>query len=243
MLPSNQLGRITSGSLPPHDANEIYRKTYANLANAAGSFQPGGGPGSVSYQAGTDTGVRIIPGKNQFGGVMRLLKGAPSGGLGTKARYYFAGNGSYVGSFPTWGVTLVGATSSGGNPAVGSVTGTFAHATMTSMIVHPSALVLGWPWTTGTVTVRALGADYYNPSFFPEHLTRSGYDNRTSQGGGTIQLVTPHLALWGSPQFASIAVLRIEFVPEPASGLALLAGAGLLGVLYRRRASNDPGLH
>ena len=32
-------------------------------------------------------------------------------------------------------------------------------------------------------------------------------------------------------------------VPEPASGLMLLAGAGLLGVLYRRRARNDPGLH
>jgi hypothetical protein len=32
-------------------------------------------------------------------------------------------------------------------------------------------------------------------------------------------------------------------VPEPTSGLTLLAGAGLLGVLYRRRARNDPGLH
>ncbi len=30
-------------------------------------------------------------------------------------------------------------------------------------------------------------------------------------------------------------------VPEPASGLMLLDGAGLLGVLYRRRARNDPG--
>jgi len=33
------------------------------------------------------------------------------------------------------------------------------------------------------------------------------------------------------------------FCPEPASGLMLLAGVSLLGVLYRRRASNDPGLH
>jgi hypothetical protein len=32
-------------------------------------------------------------------------------------------------------------------------------------------------------------------------------------------------------------------VPEPASGLMLLAGAGLLGVLYRRRARNAPGLY
>jgi hypothetical protein len=32
-------------------------------------------------------------------------------------------------------------------------------------------------------------------------------------------------------------------VPEPTSGLMLLAGAGLLGVLYRRRVSGDPRLH
>jgi hypothetical protein len=32
-------------------------------------------------------------------------------------------------------------------------------------------------------------------------------------------------------------------VPEPASGLMLLTGAGLLGVLYRRRTCNAPGLH
>ena len=76
------------------------------------------------------------------------------------------------------------------------------------------------------------------PLDFPEHLVRTGYDNRTSQGVGTIQLVTPHLTNWVTSdfQFAAIGVLRLEFAPEPPSGLLLLAGAGLLGALYRRRA-------
>jgi hypothetical protein len=232
MLPSNQLGRITSGSLPPRYAGQIYQKTYANLANAAGSFQSGGGPGLVSYYPTSPaTGVRIFPGKNQFGGVMRLLKGAPSGGLGTKKR-----SSSYVFNVPSWGATFVGATSNGGSPAVGIVTGTRAHATTpTGMAGSFSGRVLGWPWTTGKVSVRASG-DYlaYPAFFFPEVLTRAGYDNRTPHGGGTLQLVTPHLALWNSQKFGAIAVLK--FVPEPASGFVLLAGVGLLGVLYRRRA-------
>jgi hypothetical protein len=89
------------------------------------------------------------------------------------------------------------------------------------------------------VTVTAI-SDYSTPPplNFPEHLVRTGYDNRTSQGVGTIQLVTPHLTDWitSDLQSAAIGVLRLEFAPEPPSVLILLAGAGLLGALYRRRA-------
>jgi hypothetical protein len=243
MLPSSQLGRITSGSLQPHYASQIYQKTYANLANAAGSFHSGGGPGSVTYYPGGPyTRVRIFPGDNQFGGVMRLLKGTPTGGLRTRGRYYFTGYGSYVYNVPTTGATFVGATSGGGFPAAGTVTGTWAHATPpTGMTGSFAGLVRGWPWTTGTVSVRASG-DFF-ASYFPENLTRAGYDNRTSNGGGTIQLVTPHLVLWANVKLGSIAVLRLKFVPEPTSWLMLVAGAALLGALYRRRVSSDPRLH
>jgi hypothetical protein len=237
-LPSSGLGRITSGSLFPKYG--IYTKTYANLVNAGGYFQPGGGPGAVTYTltpSFPSFGVKIVPtpGKNQFGGVMRLLKGAPSGGLGSKVKY----GGGFMGNFPTLGVTLVGATSTGGSPQVGFVTGTISHSTMTSFMSYATASVRGWPWTTGMVRVFAYG-DYAAYSYrFPEDLSRTGYDNRTSQGGGTIQLVTPHLINWMvSPnivQWGAIGVLRLQFVPEPSSGLLLFAGAGLLGALYRRR--------
>jgi len=234
-LPSGQLGRITSGSVPPHYATEIYRKTYANLANGSGNFHSGGGPGDVYYPAGYAFGARVYAGKNQFGGVMRLLAGAPSAGLGTKVKYSLAG-GPYVGDFPTWGATLVGATSNMGIPAAGLVKGTIANTTMTSMMFTTSAIVRGWPWTTGKVLVYAFGDFLAYPGFFPEVLSRSGYDNRTSQGSGTIQLVTPHLTEWGNTlQWAAIGVLRLRFVPEPSSGFALLAGTGLLGALHRRR--------
>ncbi len=235
MLSSNQLGRITSGSFPQQYASVIYHKTYANLANAKGNLKPGGGPGNLTYLATPGLGARIFAGKNQFGGVMRLLSGAPSGGLGTKVRYTFSSS-AYVGSFPTLGATLVGATSNGGFPAAGTVTGTVTHTTNSSFMSYVTAMVMGWPWTTGKVNVYAFGDYLAYSSLFPEFLSRSGYDNRTSQGGGTIQLVTPHLINWqGILQSGAIGVLRLKFVPEPPSGLVLLVGAGLLGVLYRRR--------
>ena len=235
MLSASQLGRIASGSLPQQYASQVYRKTYANLANGNGSFGSGEGPGSLSYLNVLGLGARIFAGKNQFGGVMRLLSGAPSGGLGTKVRYIFPGP-AYVYNFPTLGVTLVGASSNGGYPATGSITGTITNTTNPSFTTTVTGMVMGWPWTTGRVNVYAVGDYLGNPTFFPEYLYRTGYDNRTSQGGGTIQLVTPHLINWqGSLQFGAIGVLRLEFVPEPSSGLALLAGAGLLRVLYRKR--------
>ena len=235
MLSASQLGRIASGSLPQQYASQVYRKTYANLANGNGSFGSGEGPGSLSYLNVLGLGARIFAGKNQFGGVMRLLSGAPSGGLGTRARYNFTGP-AYVYNFPTLGVTLVGATSNGGYPETGTVMGTVTNTTNPSFMATVTGMVMGWPWTTGRVNVYAVGDYLGNPTFFPEYLYRTGYDNRTSQGGGTIQLVTPHLINWqGSLQFGAIGVLRLEFVPEPSSGLALLAGAGLLRVLYRKR--------
>jgi hypothetical protein len=236
MLPASQLARITAGSLPPRYASQIYQKTYANLVNAAGSFRPGGGPGSVGYQYRPDTGIKIFQGKNQFGGVMRLLKGTPSGGLGTTVRYSEKGKG-YMGYFPTWGVTQFGWLSLLPYQYPQTITGTF-HSTIGSAVSTVTAAVRGWPWTTGMVSVYASGDYNPNTSGFPERLVRTGYDNRSPNGDGTIQLVTPHLTSWGalpSVQMGAIGVLRLQFAPEPRSVLVLLAGAGLLGVLYRWR--------
>jgi hypothetical protein len=160
MLPASQLERITTGSFTPRYVAVAFTNTHANLKNAAGSFKAGGGPGYLvypPYSISPGTGVQITPGKNKFGGVMRLLAGIPGEGLGTsgKANPTF---GVYFFDFPTWGATLVGATSNGGNPAVGYVTGTTAHATMPVTRVW-TGKVQAWPWTTGKVRVFAYG-DY-----------------------------------------------------------------------------------
>jgi hypothetical protein len=96
-------------------------------------------------------------------------------------------------------------------------------------------------WTTGLAVVSGARGAY------PTIIVRSGYDNRTSMGSGTIQLVSPHLVNWigldcpsagctpRSETTAGIAILRLQFVPEPASWLMLVAGIGMLGVLSRRR--------
>jgi hypothetical protein len=96
------------------------------------------------------------------------------------------------------------------------------------------------PWTTGLAIVSGVRGAY------PTIIARSGFDNRTSMGSGTIQLVSPHLVNWigldcpsagcspRSETTAGIAILRLQFVPEPSSWLLLVAGIGLLGALYRR---------
>ena len=102
----------------------------------------------------------------------------------------------------------------------------------------------GWPWTTGTVSVYASGdydvfSSWYSSPGFPERLVRAGYDNRSPNGGGTIQLVTPQLTSWGSLpalQMGAIGVLRLQFAPEPGRILLLLSGTGILAWLHRRRA-------
>ncbi len=97
------------------------------------------------------------------------------------------------------------------------------------------------PWTTGLVIVSGVRGVY------PTIIVRSGYDNRTSMGSGTVQLVSPHLVNWiglncpsagcslRSETTAGIAILRLQFVPEPSAVLMLVAGIGLMSVLYRRR--------
>jgi hypothetical protein len=96
-------------------------------------------------------------------------------------------------------------------------------------------------WTTGLVVVSGVRGAY------PTIIVRSGYDNRTSMGSGTVQLVSPHLVNWiglGCPfsgctprseTTAGIAILRLQFIPEPSSRLMFVSGAGLLSVFCRRR--------
>ncbi len=212
------LQRMTSGSLPPYSGIS-YTLTTAMLQNAAGIFGPGKGHGSFSFVPALGAGqthVAVVAGKNQFGGVMQLI-----GSFGTRTAYF---NGKWKGSFPTWGVTVVGA-------SYAKTAGISGYRSFMSFTFPSTAGVTGFPWTTGQVSVQAVGG--YG---FPTALVRSGYDNRTSQGVGTIQMVAPRLTHWsGGAHWGDVAILNVKFVPEPKGWLMLVAGLGLLGAMHRAR--------
>jgi hypothetical protein len=91
----------------------------------------------------------------------------------------------------------------------------------------------GTRWTTGQVGNFAKTGAYYTS------LYRTGYDNRTPGGRGTIQLVTPTLTHWLSPGFnthtAQVGLLTLQ-VPEPGVTLLFATGAGALaGLRYMSR--------
>jgi hypothetical protein len=103
--------------------------------------------------------------------------------------------------------------------------------TSVGLTYSSAAIVTGFPWTTGTVSVQAGGGFGFSTS-----LVRSGYDNRTTQGGGTIQMVSPRLTHWaGGAHWGDIAILNVKFVPEPKGWLMFVSGAGLMSVSYWRR--------
>jgi len=223
LFESGAIVRETRGSLPPYPGIS-FTKTTADLGNASGTFRSGSGPGSFNFVPALGAGqthVAVVAGKNQFGGVMQLI-----GSFGTKMAGSTSGGGKWRGEFSTWGVTLVGASYAKTVTISGSIMFTALDLTYPSV-----AIVTGFPWTTGTVSVVAAGG--YG---FPTALVRNGYDNRTDRGGGTIQMVAPRLTHWsGGTHWGDIAILNVKFVPEPKGWLMLVAGFGFLGAVHHAR--------
>jgi hypothetical protein len=221
-LTQSNLRHTGFGSLPPYPGIS-YTLTTASLRNGKGGFDVGEGPGSFSFVPTLGSGqtrAAVVAGPNQFGGVMNLL-----GHFGTRNAGSTPG-GAWSGVFSTWGFSRLG----GEYASMGTATGTFYFRSPTSTFMS-KAVVTGFPWTTGRVEVSAAGG-----SGFPTRLVRSGYDNRTPSGAGTIQMVTPRLTHWAAgAHWGDIAVLRLQFAPEPGSWLLLAAGAGVLAVLRRAR--------
>ena len=222
-LGKGQLRRRTSGSFPPYPGVS-YTLTTADLRNDNGGFGLGKGPGSFSFVPALGAGlthVAAVAGKNQFGGVMELF-----GSFGTNIKGSTSGGGEWEGSFPTWGFTVIGAKYARTAKISGTIKFQSPELTYTSV-----AIVTGFPWTTGTVSVEAAGG--YG---FPTALVRRGYDNRTASGGGTIQMVAPRLTHWsGGAHWGDVAILKVKFVPEPKGWLMLVAGLGFLGATHRAR--------
>jgi hypothetical protein len=189
--------------------------TFFSFMNEAGGFGAGVGPG-----AGTFGPLPSVPGfrasfsgsATRFGGTQRLLgqvaaKLAPPLNTPVFAQPFSPLGGSF-------GETSMGIT--GG-------TGGFLHWTL-----------WGFPWTTGPVT--AMGTGYFHT---PLTLSALGSDQRTPAGAGTIQLVTPALArrrhdlALEEDRLPLIATMRLQFAPEPAATLLLLAGIAGLAALSR----------
>ncbi len=247
-IPQSGLSRVTSGAsfipestfLPLQlNAPFAFEIEHANLKNAAGGFAKGGGPGNFAIShKGTNAKVRVTAGPNQFGGTMRLL-----GQYRTKRGIISTIDGTNSAGSTQWNLQYMGA---GAVTAKGVVTAGLKYQTMTNRLYQipgktPGAGTFGstprtgtlsvFPWTTGMAEVTATGG------LQTTVLKRTGYDNRTSMGAGTIQMVSPALARWKNPYgdyyTANIATMKLVFIPEPKAWMMLVAGIFSLAILYR----------
>jgi hypothetical protein len=209
-LPASDLTRITLGSFPYYFPY-LRSYSYADLKNQKGYFSAGGGPGNTSLPY-TVNGTKVAKvaakqGSNQFGGTMQLLGAVRSRGI------YFRtdiGFGTLEYNYINWGWDILGAS------AMGTEMGGYRLARTPYPFLRPYiAKNTALPWTTGTVTATAKRG---GPFYFGNTQQRKGYDNRTSAGQGTIQLVTPLLTHWLKPAISKetvgIAILRIVFGPD-----------------------------
>ena len=235
-LPKSGLSRVSSGAslfsttwipIPGGIFPFRFEIEYADLRNDVGGFAKSGGPGSftVSHSAR----VHVTAGKNQFGGTMSLL------GQYRTNRGDEAGSTS-VGATP-WNLQYIGA---GAQTSAGSVTAGLNYYTMISRPYrYPgkfaysarAATASVFPWTTGTVEVTALSGPQATI------LKRTGYDNRSPNGAGSVRMVSPLLTRWKNPlgdyHTGGIAIMKLQFVPEPNAWLMLVAGTCTLGLLVR----------
>jgi hypothetical protein len=233
-FPRSALKATATGSLPQYSLYDYISTHASGVRNENGFFGPGFGPGkrTVTFTGagGPAARVAVNPGANQFGGTMRLL-----GAMGAKRAHEHRNKVSVGAGLSSFGVLgsectitcyATGAQSNFQYPRYRTIMGRGTTAYITT---------LGLPWTTGTVSIKATAGP------FPTLFRRSGYDRRTANGLGTIQLVAPQLVKWEYPDRSApwdrhtgaIGILRIKFVPEPSGWAMLAAGLGVLGVLYR----------
>jgi hypothetical protein len=222
-----------------------YTYTYATLRNSTGIFGPSHGPGSFNIKHHlpggklTDASINVRQGAAKFGGTMRML-----GALTSKHCYYR--NGGCSRGSKDWLYNSIGA----------SVYMTLGSPITHGYLVYGTAMffntALGqsstiniegsrFPWTTGSVTVTAVGRGNHNTIHYAQ-----GYDNRTSIRShysrgvylvGTLQLVTPVLTRWLQPaaNYETVGIGILRFVPEPHTWVMLIAGVSLLCVGARMR--------
>jgi hypothetical protein len=233
-LPAWALRKRKSGASLSQYGVYLWEVHFADLRNDAGSFAKNGGDGTFAVaHSGKNAkrGVIQTAGNNKFGGVMRLLgsygdnEGYLYNGAVTTVAYFnwlfdYLGHG---GQATDGGVVTAGYTKSHLNYFYTRASGYRGTSTVYAEV---------FKWTTGTVTVTALGGT------FPTILQRKGYDNRTPMGSGAVQLVSPMLTKWvgaGSSTTASIGIMKVHFAPEPREWVLLASGVSTLGLMAWRR--------
>jgi hypothetical protein len=247
--PGNGMRKTTLGSFIT-EYPYLYSYSYADLRNDAGTFAKGQGffATTAATTALTFTNlvgaspaakVKVKRGSNTFGGVMRLL-----GSYTNKVCYFYQG-GCGLG-YGDWAYEYIGAggykDSKAGSPVITrSYTTNFSFAyfnTALETTAKYDVVAQRFPWTTGTVTVSATGR---GPA--KTYEVRKGFDNRTSGGYGTVQLVSPLLTQWlaqtaGGEKFETggIAIMQVKFVPEPGGIASMVAGLSMLLVFRRFRS-------
>jgi hypothetical protein len=237
-LPREVIKGTATGSLPVYSPYAYISTAARDLRNGTGFFKPGGGPGkrtfTVSGGSGPGARIAVTPGTNQFGGTLGIL-----GAISSK-RAHVHNHKTYVGSYDFFN-TVFGrsCTGTGCLLPTSQPTATIYMKYRTAMGKATTVYMTPWglPWTTGVVSISATEGP------FPTRFRRSGYDNRTANGLGTIQMVAPHLVRWDflnrkqpwDRHTGTIGILRIRFVPEPSGWAMLAAGAASIALFGRRR--------
>jgi hypothetical protein len=237
-LPKGAIARSFSGAFPTYYptylgsfvSGQLYNDSVATPSGSAGFFSAGAGAGSLThaYSAPSYGVVRIVAGAKRFGGLMGLL-----GTVDWYRDLFFtppvAGSLPIVTGFGAVGITPVIGRSNANTASVLRRMHYYERGRYRSA-VYP-VVATGFRWTTGTVYAYDFVGRYAS------RFTLAGYDNRSTMGLGTIQLVTPFLAHWAmSPvpdHLVGVASLRVHFAPEPHAALLLIAGIGFLAGLPR----------
>jgi len=228
-LPANLLQKIGAGSFPV-SLPTLFNGTQANLANATGWFSAGYGPGSFFTSPGPagNAVAQVVKGSQQFGGSMRIL-----GSLIWDIRFtrLLPGTQTFVG--PHGAFLAAGGT--GTTTTIWRSGYRFAPSYSPTVISSYSVRNTGFRWTTGQARVSA-SSTVANGAYYYTRLVATGFNTTTAMGIKNIQLVTPVLTHYLGPNnlhTGAIAILNLQFAPEPSAWLSLGAGILCLFTLHR----------
>jgi hypothetical protein len=237
-IPASDLARISTGGSFNYYFPYIFEIHYGDLRNVKGTFAAGNGAAKLaaiysnvftylnSPAVGGVGSIRVKAGAKKFGGTMRLL-GTFYSHEGFKSVY-----DTYVARY-TWLFDMAGAQGQGSQTPAITVDSNFYIGRTAGFANTTTVAAYAFSWTTGTVTVTAIGGP------FGSIMTRKGYDFRSPHGGGEIQMVSPALTRWIfgdgalAYQTAMVGILQVSVAPEPHEWMLLGAGLSMLGLLYR----------